>query len=407
MATPSKRPDAPTGVTVDEGTAGRRGTTAPPAQGGPNTVSRDAVSGVHPTTGSPIVISAGAGGTTVRIEITITAGATVAPPAARASDGLRPDTDAPMERNVQPWHDESYGDRKGYDARFLGTRVPLPRLTTTRVAARQANGSIELPYQHFTIVMHQTRRLALLTAANIDGRPRMQRPDPTKRYGRAALGGLTEKDKEVWFTDPRLPGAYQLTDQFFQKDGGAFDRGHVVMRDTIAWGTSYTMLRRANGDSYHITNCTPQVAGFNQAMQRGRWGQLEAAIGRQGKGERVSVFAGPVLADDDWWFEGEEEDGTPMRLQIPSRFWKVIVGVGADGGLVAYGFLLTQDLDAVPLTEELAFDTSAWRDEFVAIEDVERAAGLLRFPAVMRAADQFGKAGGDELAEVMEYRPTS
>jgi hypothetical protein len=61
----------------------------------------------------------------------------------------------------------------------------------------------------------------------------------------------------------------------------------------------------------------------------------------------------------------------------------------------------------VPLTEELAFDTSAWRDEFVAIEDVERAAGLLRFPAVVRAADQFGKAGGDELAEVMEYRPTS
>jgi endonuclease G, mitochondrial len=379
MATPGTRTDAPKGVTVDEGAIGRRGASAT-ARDAPVTVSRDSTSAGT----TPIVIGA-AGGTTVRIEITITT-APSSPIAQSADAVVRAE-----ERNVQPWHDESYGDRKGYSAAFLDVRVPLPRVSPTRIVAKQQDGSGVLPYQHFSIVMHQARRLPVLTAANLDLRPRAQRPDPTKTYSRGALGGLSERDREVWFTDPRLSAAHQLSDRFFDKDGGAFDKGHVVMRDTIAWGTTYTMLRRANGDSYHITNCTPQVKGFNQAMQQGRWGKLENAIAKQGKGERVSVFAGPVLADDDWWFDGVEDDGTKLRVQIPSRFWKVVIGVGDDGALVSYGFLLTQDLDQVPVSEEFGFDASAWRDEFVAIADVQRAAKFVRFPRVVLDADQFGR----------------
>jgi endonuclease G, mitochondrial len=390
MATPGKRKDAPKGVTVDEGTVGRRGATAA-AQDAPATVARDALS-----SGSPPIVIGAAAGTTVRIEITIT---TAPPPPTVPSSIVTTDT---IERNVQPWHDESYGDRKGYDAGFLDVRVPMPRATSSRLVARQENGTGVLPYQHFSIVMHRSRRLALCTAANLDFRPRQLRPDPTKSYSRSALGGLGENDREVWFTDPRLPAAHQLSDRFYSRDNGAFDRGHVVMRESIAWGTTYTMLRRANGDSYHITNCTPQVKGFNQASQQGRWGKLENAIAKQGKGERVSVFSGAVLSDDDWWFEGEEEDGRPLRLQIPSRFWKVVVGVSDDGALVAYGFLLTQDLDRVPLSEEFGFDASAWRDEFVSIADIARAAKLVRFPEVVVRADQFGRTGEQELARMLE-----
>jgi endonuclease G len=415
MATPSTRKDAPKGEAIDEGSAGRRGAAPAAPRDAPPTIARAAVPSVDGAGGAsggggagvagratmPIVIAGGAGATTVRIEITITTTAAAAPgaPAPPAGDGHVP----VEEGSVEPWHDESYGDRRGYAPTFLGVRVALPRLTRPSLAARQANGSVQLPYQHFTIVMHKARRLALYTAANIDGTPRAQRPDPTKSYSRAALGGLGAQDRERWFTDPRLPAAHQLTDRFFTKDGGAFDRGHVVMRDTIAWGTSYAMLRRANGDSYHTTNCTPQVAGFNQATRSGRWGQLERAIATQGKDARVSVFAGPVLAAEDWWFDGEDGDGARLRLQIPSRFWKVVVGRGDDGALVAYGFLLTQDLDAVPLAEEFALDTSAWRDEFVSIAAVESAAGVLRFPAAVHAADQHATERGETLRRTLEY----
>jgi endonuclease G, mitochondrial len=401
MATPSTRPDAPRGETIDEGNVGRRraaasATDAPPTVARASVPTRDAAPGGV----APIVVGAG-GATTVTIQITITTAGGASTDAASGGPSSRDEPTA--ERDVEPWHDEEYGSRRGYSPTFLGRRVALPRLVRPSTAAKQANGSTQLPYQHFSIVMHKTRRLAIYTAANVDGTPRAARPDPTKQYSRAALSGLSRSDRERWFTDPRLPAAHQLTDAFFSNDGGAFDRGHVVMRDTVAWGTSYAMVRRANGDSYHTTNCTPQVAGFNQATQRGRWGRLEQAIARAGTDARVSVFAGPVLSPDDWWFDGEDADGARLRLQIPSRFWKVVVGVGDDGALVAYGFLLTQDLDAVPLKEEFALDTSAWRDEFVSIAALEAAAALVRFPAAVHDADQFATERGEALRATLEY----
>lgn len=402
MATPGKRSDAPKGETIDEGQVGRRGAAGASASDAPRTIPRDGSSGVGGATRVPPIVVGGDGPTTIRIEITITTGATRGD-GASAPPVVPPDDATTVERAVVPWHDESYGDRRGYRATFLGPRIPLPRLRSSRMAARQRNGEITLPYQHFSIVMHATRRLPIFAAANLDGSPRAQRPDPTKRYTRDALGGLGENDTEKWFTDPRLAAEYQLSDEFFERDGQAFDKGHLVMRDTIAWGTTYTMLRRANGDSYHITNCTPQVKGFNRASQQGRWGRLEGAIARAVKGGRCSVFAGPVLSDDDWWFEGRGEGGAVVRVQIPSRYWKVVAGIGDDGALVAYGFLLTQDLSAVPLREEFGLDASAWTDEFVSIGAVEAAAGLVRLPAALVRADQFGTEAGAVLREELGY----
>ncbi|NWP89682.1 DNA/RNA non-specific endonuclease, partial [Escherichia coli] len=77
------------------------------------------------------------------------------------------------------------------------------------------------------------------------------------------------------------------------KDRGAFDKGHIVRRDDISYGRSYAELRRANGDTYHITNCSPQIAQFNQS-QRGKdnWGDLENLVLGEAASERYCLFAG-------------------------------------------------------------------------------------------------------------------
>jgi DNA/RNA endonuclease G (NUC1) len=63
---------------------------------------------------------------------------------------------------------------------------------------------------------------------------------------------------ELWFVDPRLPETSQLSDRFFTKDMGAFDRGHVVRREDVAWGSSYQEVRDAVGDTFHMHQLHPR-----------------------------------------------------------------------------------------------------------------------------------------------------
>ncbi|MCG5055366.1 MAG: DNA/RNA non-specific endonuclease [Myxococcales bacterium] len=378
------RSDAPQGEAIDEGSHGQLG--APPpgdaADHRPRLVAvplADAQTRLAAQGDSPqrIELTAGA----VRIEITVS----VDPHAGATLTGSRQSQLEP-EKVVRPWTDPDYSNRSGYDPEFLGTRVPMPTPHSSVVLARLADGGHELKYQNFSVLMHKERRLCMVTAANVDNAPRRRRPDLSRTYGRAALGGLGPKDGERWFTDPRLPEQDQLPDRFFTKDGGAFDRGHVVMRESVCWGKTYTDVRRANGDTYHTTNCTPQVAGFNQSSKLGRWGQLENELGRRLAQGRMTVFAGPMLADDDWWFEGVDDQGD-VRVQIPSRFWKVAVG-RREGELVAFAFRLEQDLRQVPLEEELGIDPEAWIEELVSVQALEDEIGTLRFAEALKAADQ-------------------
>jgi hypothetical protein len=102
------------------------------------------------------------------------------------------------------------------------------------------------------------------TASNVDAGAKRKKPDSRKKYTRKALGGLGDHDMEQWFVDPRIPETQQLPDRFFTKDKGAFNKGHLVRREDVAWGDSYEEIRFANGDTFHTTNCSPQVAGFNR-----------------------------------------------------------------------------------------------------------------------------------------------
>jgi endonuclease G len=262
--------------------------------------------------------------------------------------------------------------RAGYDATFLELEdedaIELPELTAAgqNVATTLDDGSIELKYHKFSIVMHKKRRLALVTAANVDWRDHKRKING-KKPSRTELTGIPKNFGEQWVTDPRIPDAHQLPDVFFTKDRGSFDKGHLVRRDDVCWGDSFEDIQMANGDTFHTTNCSPQVAGFNQANQGDlNWGDLENLVQKETKAERAIVLAGPIFSDDDPVFKGKDSHGT-VQIKIPQKYWKIIV-VRGDAGPEAYGFILEQDLGGVDW--EFAVPTE-WEPHTASVAEIE------------------------------------
>jgi endonuclease G len=299
--------------------------------------------------------------------------------------------------------------RGGYDPGFLelddDVDVPLPALSAAgrAAAARLDNGSTELKYHKFSIVMHKGRRLALLTAANVDWREDKRRVDGRKP-SRRELTGIPDGFGEQWVTDPRIPDAHQLPDIFFTKDRGAFDKGHLVRRDDVCWGDSFEDIQMANGDTFHTTNCSPQVAGFNQAT-RGEfnWGDLENLVQQETNAEKAVVLAGPVFAEEDPEFRGRDHHGT-VRIRIPQKYWKIIVVRGEEGP-AAYGFVLAQDLGGVAW--ELAVPAE-WEPHTLGLAEIEALlSGLVTF-GPLRDYDQTQSAVGRRLEESLAaVRPSA
>ena len=280
--------------------------------------------------------------------------------------------------------------RTGYQDGFLDldddATVPLPELTSlgTSVVAKLEDDTHELKYHKFSVVIHRGRRMALFTASNVDWRSAMRTIDGRKP-SRSELTGLPSGTAEQWVTDWRIPREHQLPDVFYTEDGGAFDKGHIVRRDDVAWGKSFEDMQKGNGDTYHTTNCSPQIAGFNQSARgEDNWGDLENLIQKETRAEKAIVFAGPLLADDDRRFKGRDEAGTVL-VQIPSRFWKIVVVKGA-AGPEAYGFLLEQDLARVPL--EFAVPAS-WRPHMCEIAQIESLLNGLARLDWLKSVDRF------------------
>lgn len=172
-------------------------------------------------------------------------------------------------------------------------------------------------------------------------------------------------------------------------------KGHIVRREDVAWGKTYAELRRANGDTYHVTNCSPQVAGFNRsALGEDNWGDLEDHVLKGAATERYCQFSGPVLDPADEVFVGRTGGRARVRVKIPSRYWKVLV-VQTSEGLASYGFVLEQDLSDVPLEEFVVPENFACFMEPIA--DIQAVAGV-RFPDVVLSADRFGTDEGVEVA---------
>jgi endonuclease G len=212
---------------------------------------------------------------------------------------------------------ESLQDRQGYQADFLGDfLVDWPQATDQiahDVLQVTDTGSNRLDYTHFSVTMSKSRRLALVAGVNIDG---------------AQLVDVARKS-DRWAFDGRIPDDAQVGESLYSDN--LLDRGHLVRRQDPNWGPN---AAQANADTFHFTNCAPQMASFNQK----NWLDLENYLleNTQRWRERVTVFTGPVFSAMDEEYRG---------MRIPKAYWKVVAFLGAEGKPSATGYMLDQSRD--------------------------------------------------------------
>lgn len=326
------------------------------------------------------------------------------PDGAGSAPAGAPDAFAPAtEKKVEPVHDDDYSFRPGYDPNFLGIPVPMPIATNEDDLSKQQNGDTELRYYNFSLIMNAKRRLAQITACNIDAAISAKEPESGFLYSRKALNGFTSKnDREKWFVDPRIPAADQLPDKFYNADRKAFDKGHLVRREAVAFGDSFADVQMANGDTFHATNCSPQVKDFNRDGFgfNGPWGKLENDILDAAETERCIVFSGPVFDENDREFHGRDDFGD-TRVKIPARYWKMIVT--RDGAaLKTHAYILEQDLSDVAFEFAAAGD---WTDHEIAPDELERLLGTVIFPHLGGVAEE--KMSPAEWRDLVEDPLTS
>ena len=284
--------------------------------------------------------------------------------------------------------DTDYANRTGYAPDFIkGAKLPLPKLGTAlakqvaplRASEPSATSGL-LKYEHFSLKMHKIRRVAVFTATNIDG-------DTYKAVERGT-GLVNATEGDTWFKDPRISESFFLGTDFYASTSNYFDRGHLTRRSDPTWGSAQE-AERANADTFHLSNCSPQHFRFNESAQYWQGLEryiLETGVLKAGPGSRLCVFQGPLYDNNiDWWVDDE--------IQIPSSYWKVVVWKGAKGlrsvGLVADQLqLLSESRVALGQPQDVPrVEVSQWR---VHVQDIGKRTGLIFDPAIV-AADTIGK----------------
>lgn len=248
--------------------------------------------------------------------------------------------------------DPDYSNRRGFDESFIDAEVPLPELAAAvrRIdpGSAHAGRAAILPYEHFSVAMNPTRKLAYFVAVNIDG---------------ARTIDLGPRGDDHWIFDARIPEDEQMGDWLY--DDNDFDRGHLVRRLDPVWGYSEEEAVRAEADTFHFTNCAPQHWRFNRLREF--WQGIEGYIldNVELHDLRISLFTGPVLADDD-----PEMEGT----RVPREYWKVVAMRKQDGTLTAAAYLLSQGelLRAPP--EEFVF--GEYKTFQLPVSELEERTGL-------------------------------
>ena len=312
----------------------------------------------------------------------------------------------------------NYDERPGYDPTFLGKgklAIPLPNLKDAGDAlliGAGKNRTSELRYWNYSVRMNKARRIAFISAINVDGNLRK---------------GAREQGGDRWYFDTRIDEKYQLGAEFYgaqrnfevvDRSKNPFDRGHLSARNDAQWGETPALSKRNGNDSFHWTNCSPQHFLFNQGKKL--WEGLEEYVidgFAKDSGRRASVFNGPVFDAPLSALNGAgrpvpKVKGKPARdptfggVSIPKLFFKV-VACARDGRLAVAAFLMSQeDLLATddrirglpPLPQERLTQSEAKVFQ-VSVRDVAALTQLDFGPLI--AADTMG----EELLAASEPRP--
>ena len=250
--------------------------------------------------------------------------------------------------------DPNYAKRPGYLPKFLGSAkallLPLPKVVSHKSDVLSIQGQSELKYWTYSVLFSKPRRLAIVSAANVD---------PSQWAGnRDAEGDTWYDDARVTKVDPKLQvdAAFYKKQASFEADRSKnpFDQGHLTRRKDVQWGGTDAIAKRNGDDSYHYTNCAPQHWAFNQNSKvNGIWFRLEEYAAAASAGKRFSIFNGPIF-DAPLCKQGSDgvlrldpkgkraKDGTFGGVKIPKQFFKVFAWV-ANGALRAAAFIVTQE----------------------------------------------------------------
>jgi len=259
---------------------------------------------------------------------------------------MEPDdgTAAPAAAGVAPPSSEA-DEATGFDPEFLGVTAIMPRMGDAQAAA-----SVELTYEHFTVMLDTVRRFAGVTAVNIDG---------------ARLVKVPREDR--WEFDERISTDLQAGPEVYADND--LDRGHLVRRNDPVWGDP-AVAARANTDTFSFTNAAPQASGFNQSREL--WLGLEDHVLEHARVHelKLSVFTGPVLTDEDPPYRG---------IRIPLKFWKIAAWNTGDG-LATTGFVVDQsplvDVGELPRALGAPPPLGPFRTFQVRIRDIAELTGL-------------------------------
>jgi endonuclease G, mitochondrial len=301
--------------------------------------------------------------------------------------------------------DRNYGNRGGYKVNFIpGFAVPLPtesqdvRNDIAPLRATEADATEGLlKYQNFSMKLSKSKRIAIYSATNIHGRTYLH---VDRDSGRVS----NESEGETWYKDPRISETFYLGQSFYSDWSHYFDRGHLTRRTDPTWGTA-EQAERANADTFHFTNCSPQHFRFNQTVTY--WQGLERYVLENGfldeeaenPERRISVFQGPIFDDaiDNWCDD----------VQIPSSYWKLVLWVSASHGRRAVALIADQGpllhetrVNLGPPRDVPSVDVSGWR---VPVREIEERTGLQFSPDVSEADTiQLGRAPstGEERAAI-------
>lgn len=158
------------------------------------------------------------------------------------------------------------------------------------------------------------------------------------------------------FFDSRIDQKYQCGPELYANN--EIDKGHLVRRRDPIWGD---LAQKANKDTFHFTNCSPQHKNLNQKT----WLDLEDYILEKAEkfNFKATVFTGPVFRSDDVTYRG---------VQIPAEFWKVAVMVKEDGKLSATAYLQSQK----HLIDDLEDAYGAYKTFQVPVLKIEELTGL-------------------------------
>jgi endonuclease G, mitochondrial len=333
---------------------------------------------------------------TIPLEITVRLGGSAMP--STASSSMPANLEAPaktLTRGAEAVKiDQDYSNRTGYNPDFIdGFPVPLPVVTDVSQIAplRMQEPDFEageLKYEHFSLKMNKSKRIALFTATNIDGATYLSVDRKT--------GQVSNSEGETWFKDIRISASYVLDQTFYSAWSTYFDRGHLTRRSDPTWGDNQTAAR-ANADTFHFTNCSPQHFRFNQTTKF--WQGVEQYVLEQGvlktgnPNKNLCVFQGPIFDDT---IDLRADD-----VQIPSSFWKIVVWKGekalkAVGMVVDQLALLSEERKSLGTPQpSSSVNVSHWR---VAISQIEKRTGL-DFGKAVRKADTIATANQPVVGE--------